>query len=146
MQFVASLELENRCLLSKFFLRGKSHTERDQGNKMVIEVPEYDVFTVNLAPGETLEPAPYRDGVIVIACNRKLRVNVKKLKVEDGGRVINASKYGIVEEEAEALDLTEGEVNTSNTLKAIWEGILSMEVDDSTDFFKSGAGSMDVAR
>ncbi|KAF8790670.1 cytosolic 10-formyltetrahydrofolate dehydrogenase-like isoform X1 [Argiope bruennichi] len=73
-------------------------------------------------------------------------VNVKKLKLEDGGRVINASKYGIVEEEAEALDLSEEEVNTANTLKAIWEGILSTEVDDSTDFFKSGAGSMDVAR
>lgn len=32
-------------------------------------------------------------------------------------------------------------------LQAIWKGILQFdEIEDATDFFKSGAGSMDVTR
>ncbi|GBN27964.1 hypothetical protein AVEN_105623-1 [Araneus ventricosus] len=39
------LELENGCPLSKFFFRAKSHMRRDMGNKLVVEVSEYDVST-----------------------------------------------------------------------------------------------------
>ncbi|GBN68564.1 hypothetical protein AVEN_114858-1 [Araneus ventricosus] len=42
----------------------KSHTVRDQGNKLVAEVPEYDFLRGNLTPVETNEQMPYNDGVI----------------------------------------------------------------------------------
>ncbi|GBM13803.1 hypothetical protein AVEN_50147-1 [Araneus ventricosus] len=58
-----SSELENRCLLSKFFIRGKSHKGRDQENKPVVEILECDVLTGNLTAGGTRETAYYCDGV-----------------------------------------------------------------------------------
>ncbi|GBM56560.1 hypothetical protein AVEN_167189-1, partial [Araneus ventricosus] len=56
-----SSELENRCTLSKSFIRGENHMGRDQGNKLVMEVPECDVLTGNLIPRETCESRLYRD-------------------------------------------------------------------------------------
>ncbi|GBN28892.1 hypothetical protein AVEN_69179-1 [Araneus ventricosus] len=44
-----SSELENSCPLSKHFIRGKSYMRRDQGNRLVVEVPECDVLKENLA-------------------------------------------------------------------------------------------------
>ncbi|XP_054722223.1 mitochondrial 10-formyltetrahydrofolate dehydrogenase-like [Uloborus diversus] len=73
-------------------------------------------------------------------------INIKTMKLEDSGRVINASRYGAVESESEDIDLTEEERAVSDNIKVIWEGILSAEIENDTDFFKSGAGSMDVAR
>ncbi|GBM28426.1 hypothetical protein AVEN_274026-1 [Araneus ventricosus] len=57
------LELEN-CPLNKFFIRGKSHMGQDQGNKLVVEVPEYDALKGNLTPRRTSEPAHYPDGAL----------------------------------------------------------------------------------
>ncbi|GBN61897.1 hypothetical protein AVEN_24504-1 [Araneus ventricosus] len=48
--FHCSSELENRWPLSQFFIRGKSHMGRDQGNNLVVEVSECDVLTGNLMP------------------------------------------------------------------------------------------------
>lgn len=62
------------------------------------------------------------------------------------GKMINASKFGQKEEAKESLVLSDDEKNIVKTLQGIWKGILSLEILDSTDFFKAGAGSMDVAR
>ncbi|GBN39147.1 hypothetical protein AVEN_39868-1 [Araneus ventricosus] len=35
--YCTSLELENRCSLSKIFIRGKSHMVRDQGNMLSVK-------------------------------------------------------------------------------------------------------------
>ncbi|GBM18394.1 hypothetical protein AVEN_72737-1 [Araneus ventricosus] len=54
-------ELENRCLLSKFFIREKSCMGRDQGDGLLLELLEYDVLTGRLIPGGTCEPITVRD-------------------------------------------------------------------------------------
>ena len=60
--------------------------------------------------------------------------------------MIPASKWGRVEK-VEKLELTPEEAGMQETARTIWGSILnSSTVDDQTDFFKSGAGSMDVTR
>lgn len=60
--------------------------------------------------------------------------------------MINASKYGVTTETTEALQLTEKEQAVGEKIRETWKAILNIEVDDKTDFFKAGAGSMDVVR
>uniref|UniRef100_A0A8C2PV74 10-formyltetrahydrofolate dehydrogenase n=1 Tax=Cyprinus carpio TaxID=7962 RepID=A0A8C2PV74_CYPCA len=52
------------------------------------------------------------------------------------------------ENEDASLDLTDDEKEMAEKIRAIWKGILSNVpvIDDTTDFFKSGAASMDVVR
>lgn len=60
--------------------------------------------------------------------------------------MIIASKFGKEKEKKEDFQITDEEKELVNLLNSIWKGILSAEVDESTDFFASGAGSMDVVR
>lgn len=71
-------------------------------------------------------------------------VNVTKLTFEDG-KMIAASKYGQIDESSD-IELNEDELTMQDTIKSIWTSILRKDVETETDFFKSGAGSMDVAR
>ncbi len=57
-----------------------------------------------------------------------------------GGKMINASKYGQASS-ASKLVLTEEEVAVGEVVR-----ILGCEVESETDFFASGAGSMEVVR
>lgn len=50
-----------------------------------------------------------------------------------------ASKQVSIEYTAEEKILIE-------SVKGIWEAILSVDIEDDTDFFACGAGSMDVVR
>ncbi|KAG1651981.1 Mitochondrial 10-formyltetrahydrofolate dehydrogenase [Nymphon striatum] len=83
------------------------------------------------------------NGLLLTGSDGKM-VNVQKMMSND--KMINASKFGQKEEVKEALVLTIDEKNIVKTLQGIWKGIISIEIVDSTDFFKAGAGSMDVAR
>ena len=68
-----------------------------------------------------------------------------QIQFEDG-HMIPAWKWGKVEKH-EKLELTPEEAQLQEKIRAIWSGILSGQtVDEHTDFFKSGAGSMDVTR
>lgn len=50
-------------------------------------------------------------------------------------------------ERHERLVLTEEEEEMVEKMRASWSAILSLSnIDEHTDFFKSGAGSMDVTR
>ncbi|XP_023573094.1 mitochondrial 10-formyltetrahydrofolate dehydrogenase [Octodon degus] len=71
---------------------------------------------------------------------------VRNLQFEDG-KMIPASQY-FSAGEASVVQLTAEELKVADTIKVIWAGILSnvSVIEDSTDFFKSGASSMDVAR
>lgn len=60
--------------------------------------------------------------------------------------MMNASKYGAAAEASEAVELTAEEQEFASKLKDTWKAILNIEISDETDFFKSGAGSMDVVR
>lgn len=73
-------------------------------------------------------------------------LSVKQLVLEDG-RMINAAKFGQDDSASNAsLELTEEELEVASKVKDIWAAILKKEVDGDTEFFKSGAGSMDVIR
>ncbi|XP_071358976.1 mitochondrial 10-formyltetrahydrofolate dehydrogenase [Trachinotus anak] len=71
---------------------------------------------------------------------------VKNLQFEDG-KMIPASKYFSSGESA-SVELTDDEKKMAEEIRNIWKGILSNvpAIEDNTDFFKSGAASMDVVR
>ncbi|XP_041058752.1 mitochondrial 10-formyltetrahydrofolate dehydrogenase isoform X4 [Carcharodon carcharias] len=71
---------------------------------------------------------------------------VRNLQFEDG-KMIPASKY-FSSGDSVAVELTEEEKKVAEDIKAIWKSILSNVdvIEDATDFFKSGAASMDVVR
>ncbi|KAM9328044.1 mitochondrial 10-formyltetrahydrofolate dehydrogenase [Pholidichthys leucotaenia] len=71
---------------------------------------------------------------------------VKNLQFEDG-KMIPASKY-FSSGESTSVELSSDEKKMAKEIRNIWKGILSNvpAIEDSTDFFKSGAASMDVVR
>ncbi|KAM9335021.1 mitochondrial 10-formyltetrahydrofolate dehydrogenase [Symphorus nematophorus] len=71
---------------------------------------------------------------------------VKNLQFEDG-KMIPASKY-FSSGESSSVELTDDEKKMADEIRNIWKGILSNvpAIEDTTDFFKSGAASMDVVR
>ncbi|XP_029642163.1 cytosolic 10-formyltetrahydrofolate dehydrogenase isoform X1 [Octopus sinensis] len=86
----------------------------------------------------------HKNGMILFGNDNKM-VNVSQLQLASG-KMIKASKYGKVDDSAEKLELTAEEVSMESNLKEIWKAILNIEIEDTTDFFKAGAGSMDVVR
>uniref|UniRef100_A0A8C9STC6 10-formyltetrahydrofolate dehydrogenase n=1 Tax=Scleropages formosus TaxID=113540 RepID=A0A8C9STC6_SCLFO len=74
------------------------------------------------------------------------KILVKNLQFEDG-KMIPAAKYFSTGESSN-LELTEEEKKMAEDIRGIWKGILSNipKIEDTTDFFKSGAASMDVVR
>ncbi|XP_059843833.1 mitochondrial 10-formyltetrahydrofolate dehydrogenase isoform X2 [Hypanus sabinus] len=71
---------------------------------------------------------------------------VRNLQFEDG-KMIPASKY-FSAGDAATVELTDEEKRIAEDIRAVWKSILSnvAAIEDSTDFFKSGAASMDVVR
>ncbi|XP_056604365.1 mitochondrial 10-formyltetrahydrofolate dehydrogenase isoform X1 [Triplophysa dalaica] len=86
-----------------------------------------------------------KSGLLLFGSDGKA-LQVKNLQFEDG-KMIPASKYFSSEESA-SLELTDEEKKMAEEIKAIWKGILSnvSSIEETTDFFKSGAASMDVVR
>ena len=79
----------------------------------------------------------------IILCTPQ--VLVTQIQFEDG-HMIPAWKWGKAEKH-EKLELTPEEEQLQEKIRTIWSGILSGQtIDEHTDFFKSGAGSMDVTR
>jgi len=67
-------------------------------------------------------------------------------QVQSEGQLMPAHKWGKMEK-VEKLELSPEEEKMQEDSCKIWSSILSgMAIEDSTDFFKSGAGSMDVTR
>ncbi|KAM4652707.1 cytosolic 10-formyltetrahydrofolate dehydrogenase isoform 1-T2 [Discoglossus pictus] len=111
-------------------------------------------FTSNgpVPDGEPLEipgssrPAVVTKNGLVLFGNDGKRLIVKNLKFEDG-KMIPASQYFKSSDNA-ALQLSDEERVMSQEMRALWKRILTnvSEIEDSTDFFKAGAASMDVVR
>lgn len=57
----------------------------------------------------------------------------------------NASTIHQVSQQVQ-IEYTEQENAAIQRIRDVWEVILGVEVDDDTDFFACGAGSMDVVR
>uniref|UniRef100_A0AAY4ECY3 10-formyltetrahydrofolate dehydrogenase n=1 Tax=Denticeps clupeoides TaxID=299321 RepID=A0AAY4ECY3_9TELE len=102
--------------------------------------------------GQPLEiPGAGRPGLVtkaglVLFGNDDKALLVRNLQFEDG-KMISAGQYFSMGSSA-AVELTEEEKAFAVQMKAVWKSILTNveQVEDSTDFFKSGAASMDVVR
>ncbi|XP_028255327.1 mitochondrial 10-formyltetrahydrofolate dehydrogenase isoform X1 [Parambassis ranga] len=86
-----------------------------------------------------------KNGLVLYGTDGKALM-VKNLQFEDG-KMIPASKY-FSSGESSSVELTDDEKKMAEEIRNIWKGILSNvpAVEDTTDFFKSGAASMDVVR
>ncbi|KAK1900805.1 Cytosolic 10-formyltetrahydrofolate dehydrogenase [Dissostichus eleginoides] len=104
------------------------------------------------ANGQPLEiqgasrPAIVTKAGLVLFGNDGKTLLVKNLQFEDG-KMIAAAQFFSSGSSA-AVELTEEEKTFAKHIKAVWQSILSnvAQIEDSTDFFKSGAASMDVVR
>ncbi|XP_030893667.1 cytosolic 10-formyltetrahydrofolate dehydrogenase isoform X1 [Leptonychotes weddellii] len=109
--------------------------------------------TAGLVPeGEDLPIlGAHRPGIVtkaglILFGNDDRMLLVKNIQLEDG-KMIPASHFfkGV---DSNALELTEEELVMAEAVRSAWKRILPsvLEVEDSTDFFKSGAASVDVVR
>lgn len=102
------------------------------------QIPEHEI-EVNV---ENRLGIIHKDGLLIKAIDNHF-VNVERMKV--GTRTILASKFGQKSEDT-IIEFTAEEQKMIESLKRTWEGILNMDVNEDTDFFACGAGSMDVIR
>lgn len=93
----------------------------------------------------TSKPAIVHKGGMILFGNDGKMVNVSQVQYASG-KMIPASKFGKEDASTQKLELTPEEVKMEETLTSIWKGILNTDIDNSLDFFKAGAGSMDVIR
>ncbi|XP_077328226.1 mitochondrial 10-formyltetrahydrofolate dehydrogenase [Lithobates pipiens] len=86
-----------------------------------------------------------KNGLVLFGKDEKMLI-VKNLQFENG-KMIPASNY-FSRGEVTTLELTDEEKNMESNIRDIWKGILTnvAVIEDTTDFFKSGAASMDVVR
>ncbi|KAM4581726.1 cytosolic 10-formyltetrahydrofolate dehydrogenase [Fundulus diaphanus] len=96
-------------------------------------------------PGASQPGIVTKAGLVLFGNNSKMLL-VKNLQFEDG-KMIPAAQYFRSGSSA-AVELTEEEKGFAEQMRAVWKSILTNvnQIDDSTDFFKSGAASMDVVR
>ncbi|KAH7975530.1 hypothetical protein HPB52_003026 [Rhipicephalus sanguineus] len=87
----------------------------------------------------------HEQGLLLCGCDGTW-VNVRQLAPEKTGRVSLASRFGQQQADGEALELSQEEQALVDKLRDIWKSILRRDVDDDTDLFECGAGSMDVTR
>ncbi|XP_052084135.1 cytosolic 10-formyltetrahydrofolate dehydrogenase-like isoform X1 [Mytilus californianus] len=86
----------------------------------------------------------HKYGLVLFGNDGKM-VNVSQIQY-DNGKMIQASKFGKEDTSQSKIEITSEEEGMIKAMKDIWKGILNTDVDETTDFFKSGAGSMDVVR
>ncbi|XP_045705587.1 cytosolic 10-formyltetrahydrofolate dehydrogenase isoform X2 [Phyllostomus hastatus] len=105
-------------------------------------VPEGEALPIP----EARRPGVVTKGGLVLFGNDNKMLLVKNIQLEDG-KMIPASHF-FREEDNTALKLTKAELVTMEAVRTVWKRILPniLEVEDSTDFFKSGAASVDVVR
>ncbi|XP_019774039.2 mitochondrial 10-formyltetrahydrofolate dehydrogenase isoform X1 [Tursiops truncatus] len=121
-------------------------------NGQVVTFYGSSLLNSSIPPGEPLEikgarkPGLVTKSGLVLFGNDGKALMVRNLQFEDG-KMIPASQY-FSAGETSVVELTAEEVKVAETIKVIWAGILSNVpiIEDSTDFFKSGASSMDVVR
>uniref|UniRef100_A0A4W4ECU4 10-formyltetrahydrofolate dehydrogenase n=1 Tax=Electrophorus electricus TaxID=8005 RepID=A0A4W4ECU4_ELEEL len=84
-------------------------------------------------------------GLVLFGSDSKA-LQVRSLQFEDG-KMIPAARY-FSPGDTTSVELTEEEKKMAEEIRVIWKGILSNVnvIEDTTDFFKSGAASMDVVR
>ncbi|XP_040262756.1 cytosolic 10-formyltetrahydrofolate dehydrogenase isoform X2 [Bufo bufo] len=96
-------------------------------------------------PGAS-QPAVVTKHGLVLYGNDGKTLTVKNIQFEDG-KMIPASQYFKLSDNA-TLQLSPEEQAVADEMRAAWKRILTnvSQIEDSTDFFKAGAASMDVVR
>ncbi|XP_050677566.1 cytosolic 10-formyltetrahydrofolate dehydrogenase [Leptidea sinapis] len=89
-------------------------------------------------------PAVIHEAGLLITANDGVKLNIQRLKVN--GKMICAQNFFKANKSKVSLELTEEEKVFVENARNIWKAILRIDVDNDTDFFESGAGSMDVVR
>lgn len=121
------------------------------GNKLTFFGSSFTSNGVN-PDGEPLEipgaskPAVVTKNGLVLFGNDGKTLTVKNLQFEDG-KMIPASQYYKSSDNI-SLQLSKEEQAIADEMRATWKRILTNvpQIEDSTDFFKAGAASMDVVR
>ncbi|KAL5281901.1 ALDH1L2 family protein [Megaselia abdita] len=111
------------------------------GAQIISDIPSSGKY-VNLKG--LIKPALIHEGGMLIEGTDNEFVNVKRIKL--GTKVILAAEYFKQNKNRENIEFTEDELIKKETLRLIWNSILKTQIDADTDFFMSGAGSMDVVR
>lgn len=94
--------------------------------------------------GLTRTALVHSDGILIQGTDGNF-VNVQRIKKHR--KVIDASKWYDQSDEANnEIELTPTDLIIKERLRLIWKSILKLDVQDDTDFFACGAGSMDVVR
>ncbi|KAA8593616.1 hypothetical protein FQN60_009732 [Etheostoma spectabile] len=96
-------------------------------------------------PGASRAAIVTRAGLLLYGNDSKALL-VKNLQFEDGKMIAAAQYFG--SGSSAAVELTAEEKSFAQQMRTVWQSILSnvSQIEDSTDFFKSGAASMDVVR
>ncbi|KAM6214189.1 cytosolic 10-formyltetrahydrofolate dehydrogenase isoform 2-T2 [Rhynchocyon petersi] len=105
-------------------------------------VPEGEALPI---PGAHQPGVVTKAGLILFGNDGKMLL-VKNIQLENG-KMIPASHF-FQGEACTVLELTEEERATAEAVRSVWQKILPaiLKVEDSTDFFKSGAASVDIVR
>ncbi|KAM9099212.1 cytosolic 10-formyltetrahydrofolate dehydrogenase [Sarcophilus harrisii] len=105
-------------------------------------VPEGETLDI---PGASRPGVVTKTGLVLFGNDGKMLV-VKNIQLEDG-KMIPASNF-FKSADSSTLELTEEEMVTAEAIRDAWQRILPnvAEIESSTDFFKSGAASVDVVR
>ncbi|CAG9860972.1 unnamed protein product [Phyllotreta striolata] len=144
-----ALELHN-------FVRGMDSVP---GASCMIKLPGSEDYKEALLFGSSLwkEPVPigktveiqgtkpgiiHDEGLLLVGSDKEY-VNIKRVKVN--GRMKNASTLDQVSKQVD-IEFTPEEKILIESIRQIWEAILNVDIEESTDFFACGAGSMDVVR
>ncbi|KAM8931074.1 cytosolic 10-formyltetrahydrofolate dehydrogenase [Pelodytes ibericus] len=105
-------------------------------------VPDGDPLEI---PGASKAAVVSKNGLVLYG-NDDQMLTVKNIQFEDG-KMIPASQY-FKSSDGTTLQLSAEEQAISLEVQGMWKRILTnvSEIEDSTDFFKAGAASMDVVR
>ncbi|CAG4933162.1 unnamed protein product [Colias eurytheme] len=90
------------------------------------------------------KPAVIHEAGLLITANDGIKLNIQRLKVN--GKMIGAQNFFKASESKVSLELTDEEKQFVENARNIWKAILRIDIENDTDFFESGAGSMDVVR
>ncbi|CAH1107768.1 unnamed protein product [Psylliodes chrysocephalus] len=138
------------------FVRGMDSVP---GASCVMRLPGTEEYNEALLFGSTLWKGPvpigkeveiqgtksgiiHEDGLLLVGSDGEY-INVKRVKIN--GRMKNAATLDQVSKQVEIV-LTPEEKVLVESVRVIWEAILNIDIEEDTDFFASGAGSMDVVR
>lgn len=127
-----------------------AYVEGDKGDEEQIRLFGAHMFSAVPVTGEPLKlkglkkPAIVHDDGIAIEGTDGEFVNIKRVK--RGTKVIPAADWFQQSATKVEIELTADETQKKEALRAIWNSILKIPIEETTDFFASGAGSMDVVR